>query len=220
MLVIVGRTGPILWLSAGIVLTNLVASVLLVHGVGQWDGLGVAGAAWASAGVNVVAAACLAGVVGEVASARMAALRVAEERMGQRRLVRLSLALSGSAAGLLSTTALVFPELLAAGFSGPDTASDTRGLMALVLTATAPVFVLDAWQVSFVHLLRGLRRTVRPMLLSTVSYWLVGVGGGLILAEVGALGAAGIWTGFCVGLTAAAATLAVMTYRAIGSARR
>lgn len=71
----VGRTGAIAWLSAGIVLGNLVASIVLVHGIGAWDGLGVAGAAWATVGVNGAAAAVLLAHVMRSDLVRLPALR-------------------------------------------------------------------------------------------------------------------------------------------------
>jgi MATE family multidrug resistance protein len=59
VLVAHGRTGAISWLSVGIVVGNLVGSMLLVHGLGPWEGLGVSGAAWATVGANACAAAAL-----------------------------------------------------------------------------------------------------------------------------------------------------------------
>lgn len=59
----VERTGAIIWFSIGIVLGNLGASIALVHGVGPWQGLGVAGAAWATLGVNAVASVALLSVI-------------------------------------------------------------------------------------------------------------------------------------------------------------
>lgn len=50
----VGKTGVLVWLSVGIVLGNLLISIALVHGIGSWSGLGVAGAAWGTLAVNRV----------------------------------------------------------------------------------------------------------------------------------------------------------------------
>jgi len=55
--------GAIIWLSTGIVLGNLAASFALINGVGPWQGLSVAGAAWVTLGVNAVAAVALQSVV-------------------------------------------------------------------------------------------------------------------------------------------------------------
>lgn len=56
VLIAAGRTGIIAGVSVGIVLANLAGCLLLVRGAGQWAGLGVAGAAWATFGVNTAAA--------------------------------------------------------------------------------------------------------------------------------------------------------------------
>jgi MATE family multidrug resistance protein len=78
---------------------------------------------------------------------------------------------------------------------------------------TAPFFVFDAWQIVFVHALRGLRRTALPMVLSTGCYWIVGLGGGMALAGPLGLGAPGVWSGFCAGLACAAGLLATMAFQ-------
>ena len=54
-----GKTGIIFWMSLGMVMGNLGSSICLVHGVGSWDGLGVAGAAIATLGTNLAAAVAL-----------------------------------------------------------------------------------------------------------------------------------------------------------------
>ena len=59
-------------------------------------------------------------------------------------------------------------------------------------------------------MLRGLKRTVLPMAVSSCSYWLIGIGGGLLLAYGRALEGLGIWIGFCAGLIAAALILGLM----------
>ncbi len=59
VLVAVGRTGAIAWLSVGIVALNLAGGILLVHGIVAWNGLGVAGAGWATILANAAAAVAL-----------------------------------------------------------------------------------------------------------------------------------------------------------------
>lgn len=287
----VARTGIIAWLSVGIVFGNLAGSVVLVHGFGNWDGLGVAGAAWATLGVNAIAALVLlvhvigagfarfdatplreifrilseicrlgwaagaqqalestmfivvlyllgmysalwlaAGTVvfaimelnyaasaalGEVLSARIATARVAGGDV--RRLLRLGAGVAGSVSAILALAVALFSDATVTLFSGSGTSPEARDLMAALLLWTAPFFLFDALQIVFVHALRGLRRTVLPMVLSTGCYWVVGLGGGLLLAKPAGLGAPGVWTGFCAGLACAAALLGVMAF---GGARR
>jgi MATE family multidrug resistance protein len=286
----VGRTGAIAWLSIGIVLGNLVGSIFLVHGVGDWAGLGVAGAAWATSIVNGVAATLLfahalragfmrlsgvrlreavkaaaeivrlgwaagaqqalesvlfivvlyllglysalwlaagavvfavmelncamSGALGEVLSARLASARVTG-RENLRRLLGLGGAVSGGAAAILAMTVGLFAEAVVGTFSSTQTSSESRKLMVELLRWTAPFFLFDAWQITFVHALRGLRRTVLPMVLSMGCYWIVGLGGGTALAGPAGFGAPGVWIGFCAGLACAATLLAAMAFTSV-----
>lgn len=293
---VVDRTAVIIWLSVGVVLINLAGSVLLVHGVGSWDGMGVAGAAWTTVGVHIGAATILfgfvlrngfvsfaalsvrkavrtaeevitlgwaagaqqalesvlfvivlyllglyspawlaagtvvfavmelnyamSGALGEVLSARIAASRAAGGG-GLASLLPLGAGVSGTAAAILALAVGFFAEEAVSVFSGTDTSPQARQLMADLLRWTAPVFLFDAWQIVFVHALRGLRHIVLPMVLSTGCYWAVGLGGGILLAEPLGLGAPGLWIGFCMGLCCAAILLGAITFtaRQITSAR-
>jgi MATE family multidrug resistance protein len=285
----VGKTSAITWLSIGIVLGNLVASIALVHGIGAWQGIGVAGAAWATLGVNACAAIALLGFVlrsdhvsvnrlrrhvivrfmadivrlgwaagaqqalesvlfiavlyllglystlwlaagtlvfavmelnyaasgalGEVLAARIAANR-ARGRVILTRLLCLGGTVAGAVAACLGLIAGVFADTTVTLFSSSDTSTEARSLMVNLLQWTAPFFVFDALQIVYIHALRGLRQTVMPMLLSTSCYWVVGLGGGMFLAEPARFGASGVWIGFCLGLTCAAVLLATMAFRA------
>ncbi len=284
----VGHTGAITWLSIGIVLCNLVGSIVLVHGSGSWDGLGVAGAGWATTAVNAAAATALlgytmrarfvrfrafqfmatmrtaaeilrvgwaagaqqalesvlfivvlyllglyselwlaagsvvfavmelnyamSGALGEVLSARIAAARAAGDCCLSR-LLLLGGGVSGAAAAMLAFIVGVFADAVVGVFSGSQTSVEAQYLMVGLLRWTAPFFLFDAWQIVFVHSLRGLRRTVLPMVLSTTCYWVVGLGGGMALAGPVELSAPGVWIGFCAGLACAAALMAIMAFR-------
>ena len=86
--------------------------------------------------------------------------------------------------------------------------------MVSFLRWTAPFFIFDALQIVYVHALRGLRQTVRPMVLSTSCYWLIGLGGGMALAGPAALGATGVWVGFCAWLASAGLLMTALAFRA------
>lgn len=285
----VERTAAITWLSIGIVLGNLMASIALVHGIGAWQGIGVAGAAWATLGVNACAAIALLGFVlrsehvrlrrlrrhvivrfmadiirlgwaagaqqalesvlfivvlyllglystlwlaagtlvfavmelnyaasgalGEVLAARIAANR-SNGRLILTRLLRLGGTVAGAVAACFALIAGVFADATVSLFSSSDISTEARSLMVNLLQWTAPFFVFDALQIVYIHALRGLRQTVTPMLLSTSCYWVVGLGGGMFLAEPASFGAPGVWVGFCLGLACAAVLLATMAFRA------
>lgn len=284
------QTGVIFWLSIAIVFGNALGSVVLVHGIGDWTGMGVAGAALATVIVNIAASMTLlkhvvrsrmvvfanpdarhifktvheiaklgwaagaqqalesvlfivvlyllgmysekwlaAGVVvfavmevnyaassavGEVLSARLAEGR--SVRRDMRPLLKLGMQLTGLTAVSVASLVALFADQTALLFSGPAAGAASLDLMASLLVWTAPLFLMDAWQIMFIHALRGLRRTVLPMALSTSSYWVIGIGGGILLSQTAAYGAVGIWIGFCLGLTSAALLLGAFAFREIG----
>ncbi len=89
-----------------------------------------------------------------------------------------------------------------------DPASSAAAGQAVVLLRIAAFFqVFDGLQVSAAGALRGLKDTRTPMLISLLSYWLIGLGGGAVLAFGYGWGGAGIWLGFVAGLGSAAVLL-------------
>jgi MATE family multidrug resistance protein len=73
------------------------------------------------------------------------------------------------------------------------------------LLAMAGLFqVVDAVQVLALGLLRGVQDTAVPMVIATVSYWIVGLPVSYVLAFTFGLGGVGIWLGLVVGLSVAA----------------
>ena len=79
---------------------------------------------------------------------------------------------------------------------------------AVAFLGIAAVFQLfDGLQVSAIGALRGLKDTRAPMLITLVSYWMVGLGGGVAFAFGLGLGGVGLWWGLVLGLGVAAAAL-------------
>lgn len=75
------------------------------------------------------------------------------------------------------------------------------------LGVAAAFQLFDGLQVSAIGALRGLKDTRAPMLITLVSYWLVGIGGGAALAFGAGLGGIGLWWGLVLGLGVAGAAL-------------
>ena len=77
-----------------------------------------------------------------------------------------------------------------------------------VLLIYAALFQLaDAMQVMALGLLRGVQDTKVPLVLATVSYWLIGIPCSYLLAFPLGFGGVGLWLGLVVGLVCAAVSL-------------
>ena len=79
---------------------------------------------------------------------------------------------------------------------------------AVVFLGIAAVFQLfDGLQVGAIGALRGLKDTKAPMWITLVSYWVVGIGGGVALAFGAGMGGVGLWWGLVLGLGVAGGAL-------------
>jgi multidrug resistance protein, MATE family len=96
-----------------------------------------------------------------------------------------------------------------AGFYTTDTA--VIELAATLLGLAAIFTISDSYQVITMGTLRGYKDTKATMILTFISYWPLGLTLGVLLSRTDylmpAIGAAGMWVGFIVGLTVAAILL-------------
>lgn len=77
-----------------------------------------------------------------------------------------------------------------------------------ILLACAALFqVADAAQALALGLLAGVQDTKKPMVLASISYWLIGMPSSYIFAFPLGFGAAGVWFGLVIGLSCAAISL-------------
>ena len=82
------------------------------------------------------------------------------------------------------------------------------------LLAVAALFqIADATQVMGLGLLRGVHDTRAPMIIASVSYWLIGIPVSYVLAFKAGMGGVGLWLGLVVGLVVAAVLLMVRFWR-------
>lgn len=79
------------------------------------------------------------------------------------------------------------------------------GVMLLMFAALFQM--ADAMQVMALGLLRGMHDTRIPMIMATVSYWVIGMPAGYILGFTLGFGGGGLWLGLVIGLTFAAVTM-------------
>ncbi|MFU8883680.1 MAG: MATE family efflux transporter [Rhodobacterales bacterium] len=100
---------------------------------------------------------------------------------------------------------LAVPEFLMGLFLAPDE-PDRPSVIAIgvVLLAAAALFQLaDAAQVMALSLLRGVQDTKVPMIIATLSYWVVGMPVAYVLGFVLNWGGVGVWLGLAIGLALA-----------------
>ena len=101
---------------------------------------------------------------------------------------------------------LLIPEPLIVVFIDPSEPEKAALLcIGISLLAMAGLFqVVDAVQVLALGLLRGVQDTAVPMVIATISYWVVGLPVSYLLAFTLGMGGVGIWLGLVVGLSVAA----------------
>jgi MATE family multidrug resistance protein len=125
----------------------------------------------------------------------------------------------GLAALFMIFTALVFitiPGAIIAIYTAePEVILYASGL--LMIAGAFQVF--DGIQVSAQGALRGLKDTTVPMMTNLVSYWLVGLPFGYLLAFVFDRGGNGLWWGLTTGLAAAATMHSIRFARLIARSR-
>lgn len=102
-----------------------------------------------------------------------------------------------------------FPDRLISLFIDPDEPERLNLISVGVgLMFMAGLFqIVDALQVMALGLLRGVQDTTVPMVMATVSYWVIGMPVAYVLAFPLGLGGQGLWLGLVVGLTIAAVLL-------------
>ena len=122
---------------------------------------------------------------------------------------RTAIALSAGYALVTSAVFLAIPETLVSLFIDPtDPARDDLIAIGAGLIMIAALFQLvDGMQVLALGLLRGLQDTRVPMVMATVSYWMIGLPVSYVLAFPLGLGAVGLWLGLVIGLALAAVTM-------------
>ena len=112
--------------------------------------------------------------------------------------------------GLLVAVPLGLPELIARVFldSGDPGFARVAALSAQLLVIAAVFQVFDGLQAIASRALRGIRDTVAPLWLAGFGYWVLGIGGGCLLAFPVGLGAVGLWWGLACGLIVTGSLLA------------
>lgn len=109
--------------------------------------------------------------------------------------------------GLTVVLFLVFPEQLFQLFLDPaEVRRDQIVLLGTALLVVAALFQFaDGAQAIAMGLLRGVQDTRAPMVIASLSYWLVGMGSSYLLGITLGYGVIGVWWGLLLGLVCAGA---------------
>jgi MATE family multidrug resistance protein len=122
------------------------------------------------------------------------------------------------ASGLMALCGLfiaLFPRLIAGLYLNDDDANYAGVVNTAVgfLMFAALFQVVDALQVAAAMALRGLKDANIPMLLTGISYWVIGFPACYIFAFHFGWGGQGIWIGYVISLAAAALLLSIRFWR-------
>lgn len=143
------------------------------------------------------------------ATVRTGLMDGAGDARGLRDGAKVAIALSGMFGLVVVALFLISPAPLIAVFLDSDN-PDSATIIAIgttLLVFGAMFQMADAAQVMALGLLRGIRDTRIPMVLASISYWLIGIPVSYVLAFPLGFGIAGLWVGLVIGLTCAAVFL-------------
>jgi MATE family multidrug resistance protein len=204
-----------------------------------WLGLPVAGLAFLEAGLFTVTA-ILSGVIGAKTLAAyqittawigipfVIAFGLAEATMirvahavgrnsmpAARRAGFLGMGLVVAITATLVVVPLVFTEdIIHIFISQQDPGFDRVSVLATQFLQIGALFMIfDALQAAAARALRGMKDNFVPLWIAGFGYWVLGIGGGSILAFYYDMGGAGLWWGLAAGLALAACLLSLRFHR-------
>ena len=99
---------------------------------------------------------------------------------------------------VLSAIFILWPDFIAGLFKLDEGAEGMSSLLASVIWVVALCFIVDAWQLLAINLLRGMKIVSMPTVMTAIGYWLFGLPAAWYLMLEYQL--AGIWGGIGVGL--------------------
>ncbi|CAK4067637.1 MATE family efflux transporter [Vibrio sp. 16] len=110
---------------------------------------------------------------------------------------------------------MLWPEFIASLF---NLDAELSTLLTMVLWVVALSFVVDAWQLLAINLLRGMKIVMGPTIMTAIGYWAFGLPAAWILMPQFEL--AGIWGGIGIGLGVTGVLLLAQLLFAIKKTRR
>jgi MATE family multidrug resistance protein len=102
---------------------------------------------------------------------------------------------------VLAGAFILWPDAIARLFQlDGGSGQDLTGMLSSLIWIVALCFVVDAWQLLAINLLRGMKIVAGPTVMTAVGYWLFGLPAAWLLMQQFGLG--GIWGGIGIGLAA------------------
>ncbi len=125
------------------------------------------------------------------------------------RAAKVVFALSWAVAILAAILLLAIPEFLINLYlkAGEPDALEIVTIGIPLLAVAAAFQLVDITQVVSANVLRGIQDTRMPMVIAVISYWVIGLPAGYLLAFNLGLGGVGVWSGLAIGLSIAAILL-------------
>ncbi|WP_413112846.1 MATE family efflux transporter [Thaumasiovibrio sp. DFM-14] len=114
---------------------------------------------------------------------------------------------------VLSGVFIVWPEIIVAIFELDHAGSGMAELLVSVLVVVALCFVVDAWQLLALNILRGMKIVFAPTGLTAIGYWIFGLPAAWMLKQ--SWGLAGIWAGIGIGLAVSGVLLLILVVKAL-----
>jgi len=132
-----------------------------------------------------------------------------KDLQGARRAGHVGMGLGASFMVVAALCFWIFPRYILSLFLGTDaSANDEVVFHAVGFLAIAAIFqVFDGLQATAAGALRGLKDTRTPMIVALISYWIVGLSSGYLLAFQFGWQGTGLWWGLVLGLSTAALLL-------------
>jgi MATE family multidrug resistance protein len=114
---------------------------------------------------------------------------------------------------VMTAIVLVARDDIASLFLGSSAANaQAFALTSALLIVGSTFFIADGMQTVAAGALRGMSDTRMPMLMSALSYWLIGFAASCLLGFATSLGAVGVWIGLSLG-TAVFAVLLILRFQ-------
>ncbi|MEH6532783.1 MAG: MATE family efflux transporter [Photobacterium frigidiphilum] len=110
---------------------------------------------------------------------------------------------------------IIWPEFLTQVFSieGDVMAQELVAALPAVMIMVALCFIVDAWQLTAISVLRGMKVVIAPTISTVIGYWLIGLPAAWLLMKL--MGVKGVWAGFAVGLAATGLMLVILLFKSL-----